>query len=85
MDSALGERVHVSWARGPQSIVLLADRDTLTAAAVACSCLQLPPLQHTHNTVPSRLSGFITSFLVVWPFWGVALAPGALMAMPFLL
>jgi endonuclease/exonuclease/phosphatase (EEP) superfamily protein YafD len=27
----------------------------------------------------------MTNFLVVWPFCAVALAPGALMAMPFLL
>jgi hypothetical protein len=33
----------------------------------------------------SHLSGLMTSFLVAWPFWGVAFAPGALMAKPALL
>lgn len=54
--------------------LMLADQHQQAAASTASS---------STNTV-SRFSGFMTSFLVVWPFWGVALAPGALIAMPFL-
>jgi hypothetical protein len=62
------------------SCTVLLHAKVAAAAAHGCECTTTAQLQS------SRLRGLITSFLA-WPACeeGVAIAPGALMTMPFLL